>query len=252
MMKMGMSVAAALLVTHSAFAEKPKAFGDEYERHWSRELNAEIDANIEKYRKADCTVAVEAADGTEVKVEQIDHDFRFGCNIFNFDQLGDDGQNAEYRAAFMKGGLFNAATVPFYWKDLEPECGRPLHVSEITIPSPRGCGGLSDEEADRIQARLVRDNFRLWFSWPSVYRISYWNLVDGIGGEILPSGFYNRDMTKKPAYHALHDLIWKEWMTKTTATVADGRISFRGFRGRYRLTWKDAAGHEVSSETEVE
>ena len=489
MMKMGMSVAAALLVTHSAFAEKPKAFGDEYERHWSRELNAEIDANIEKYRKADCTVAVEAADGTEVKVEQIDHDFRFGCNIFNFDQLGDDGQNAEYRAAFMKGGLFNAATVPFYWKDLEPECGRirytsgpedepsfwkdylaahrgetirhdgtqpvswrrpapdrvlafcrengvsvhghaiiypsyrinwlqervkgeddmarfmkrriydlasyygdaipqwdivnesvdrdspvenpndavcwgehykkhgekdnshiflpkdytlmcfrtaadafpggvklcindswpmggqypafcrkligqgaridvvgiqrhqfraesallmaqglatptnrhswfpedqirhfrdldrcgrPLHVSEITIPSPRGCGGLSDEEADRIQARLVRDNFRLWFSWPSVYRISYWNLVDGIGGEILPSGFYNRDMTKKPAYHALHDLIWKEWITKTTATVADGRVSFRGFRGRYRLTWKDAAGHEVSAETEVE
>ena len=43
-------------------------------------------------------------------------------------------------------------------------------------------------------------------------------------------------MTKKPAYHALHDLIWKEWMTKTSATVAGGRISFRGFRGRYRLS----------------
>ena len=71
---MKMSVVTALLVVQSAFAVEPEVFGTEYERHWSRELNAEIDANIEKYRKADCAVAVAAPDGTEVKVEQIDHD----------------------------------------------------------------------------------------------------------------------------------------------------------------------------------
>ena len=489
MTKMKMSVATGLLVAQSVFALEPEVFGTEYERHWSRELNAEIDANIEKFRKADCTVAVEASDGTKVKVEQIDHDFRFGCNIFNFDQLGDDGQNAEYRAAFMKGGLFNAATVPFYWKDMEPECGRirytsgpedepsfwkeylsahrgeairhdgtqpvswrrpapdrvlgfcrengvsvhghaiiypsyriswlqervkgeddmarfmkrriydlasyygdaipqwdivnesvdrnspvenpddtvcwgerkkkhgemntshiflpkdytlmcfrtaedlfpksvrlcineswpvrgvyppfcrklmrqgaridvigfqrhqfsaenallmarglptpaqrhswfpeeqlrdfaqlealdrPIHVSEITIPAPRGVGDLTDEEADAIQARLMCDNYRLWFSRPSVYRISYWNLVDGIGGEILYSGFYNRDMTKKPAYFALHRLVNEEWRTNLhVKSDASGALSFRGFKGRYRLSWTDADGKPVSKFVEL-
>jgi len=454
---------------------KPLAvFGEEYLRHWTPALNAEIDANIERFRKADYAVAVDAPEGTEVAVEQLDHAFQFGCNIFNFNQLGDDAQDAEYKAAFQKGGLFNAATVPFYWKDLEPECGRirftsgprdepafwkqylaehkgevirhdgatpcewrrpapdrvlafcasnnvsvhghaiiypsyrikwlqervksgadmarfmkrriadiasyytdtvpqwdivnesvdrdspvndpndavcwgeaskkgghiflpkdytlmcfktaedlfppsvklcineswpvrgvyppfvakllrqgakidvvglqrhqfdpswaylmaqgldtpprrhswqpeeqnrhyaalaafgrPIHLSEITIPAPRGIEGLTDEQADALQARMMRDNYRLWFSWPLCYRISYWNLVDGIGGEILYSGFYNRDMTKKAAYHALHDLIWKEWMTKTSVKVKDGKVAFRGFRGKYRLTWKNAAG----------
>ena len=127
-------------------------------------------------------------------------------------------------------------------------CGRPVHISEITIPEPRGCGGLTVEQAQAVQARLVRDNFRLWFSWPSVYRISYWNLVDGIGGEILFSGFYNRDMTKKPAYGALHDLVNHEWRTHVTMKAdASGRISFRGFKGSYWLrgTGKDGTPRQV-------
>jgi GH35 family endo-1,4-beta-xylanase len=71
-------------------------------------------------------------DGTEVKVVQTESDFRFGCNIFNFDQFGDDRRNAAYRAEFMTGGLFNAATVPFYWGALEPERGRPRFEREAS------------------------------------------------------------------------------------------------------------------------
>ena len=449
-------------------------FGPEYEKHWSPALNAEIDARIERVRKADA-VAEGFAPGSEVRVDQTTSEFTFGCNIFNFDQLGDDAQDAEYKRAFQPGGLFNAATVPFYWKDMEPECGRirftsgpedepafwkkylaehkgqtirhdgtqpvswrrpapdrvlkfcrengvavhghaiiypsypikwlqarvktpddmarfmkrriadlaayygdeipqwdvvnesvdrespaddpndavcwgerggkakriilpkdytlqcfktadelfppsvklcindswpvggqyppfvlkllargaridvvgfqrhqfsaewallmaqglptparrhswlpedqiehfkaldrcgrPIHVSEITIPEPRDCGGLTLAEAQAAQARMMRDNYRLWFSWPSVYRISYWNLVDSIGGEILFSGFYNRDMTKKPAYHALDRLVNHEWRTHLVLKAdAEGKVRFRGFKGAYAVVGTAADG----------
>lgn len=132
-------------------------------------------------------------------------------------------------------------------------CGKkPIHLSEVTIPSPRSVAGLSREEADEIQARMIRDNFRLWFSWPSIYRITYWNLVDSVGGEILCSGFYNRDMTKKPAYFALRELVRDEWRTHlVTKADATGALAFRGFRGRYRLSWTDENGKPATRIVEV-
>ncbi len=137
-----------------------------------------------------------------------------------------------------------------YLKLLDECGGKPIHLSEVTIPSPRAC--VPREKADQIQARMIRDNYRLWFSWPSVYRITYWNLVDSVGGEILHSGFYNRDMSKKPAYHALDRLINGEWRTNLGVKANDrGEISFRGFKGTYRITWKDAQGATRTKVVEV-
>lgn len=126
--------------------------------------------------------------------------------------------------------------------------GRPLHLSEITIPA------VDDSPAEQEkQARLVRDNYRLWFSWPSIYRITFWNIVDyTYHRESLSSGLFTKDMKKKAAYHMLDRLINREWRTRLEA-VADGqgRISFRGFRGRYRLSWKDSSGTEKTRVVEV-
>ena len=445
--------AAALMVLLAVHAVVAEPFGTAYTSQWSAALNAEIDGRIEKFRKADGEFAIPGlAAGSEVFVEQIESDFKFGCNIFNFDQFGDEQKNAEYRAAFLPGGLFNAATVPFYWNALEPEkgcpryakdaasdpeywkshgkddpawrrpapdpvlefldangisahghaliycrfhpkwacdkamdgetrwrlyadriveigarygaripqwdvvnesidvhsppdapreisscdgvalpedctmrsfraaaaafpggvrkcingvyvgenwpafisklvrrgapvdaighqmhifnepdvmkvaagedarpnllswdvayqtamlmrydeIGLPVHVSEITIPAP--VTKMPRDEAEALQARLLRDNYRLWFSWPSVYRITYWNLVDGMGHEILESGLLRNDMSKKPAYHALWRLVNEEWRTRTRVVAAAGKVRFRGFKGRYRLDWKDAEG----------
>lgn len=122
--------------------------------------------------------------------------------------------------------------------------GRPIHLSEVTIPSPRSI--LPEAEADEVQARLVRDNFRLWFSWPSIYRITYWNLVDGTGAEILASGFYNGDLTKKAAYYSVDQLVNHEWRTNTTVRAdALGNLAFRGFKGEYELSFKDESGRRV-------
>ena len=418
-----------------------------YQKLWNPEMQARIDHGIEQNRKADAVCKIDGIPaGTEVKVEQLDHSFGFGANIFNFDQLGSDELNRKYKDVF--GTLFNAATIAFYWKAFEPEpgkprylaeerdsaefwngkkepwkefhwrrpspekiiefceakgiamhghpliwgntrwnhpkwvskdtgkvdemerlfnkrvkelCGyykdripswdivnesvdpvpgkkrygvipddytfkcfklaeecfpgsvrmnindswrkvyppfirdliergakidivglqmhlfsskscldvaagkrvfpnstswqpldvisyleeldsfkRPIHISEITIPAP----GDSDK-AKAIQAEMTRNMYRLWFSWPSVYRITWWNAVDdcGASGEPTKSGIFTRQMEPKPAFYALDQLINHEWKTRITVKSGnDGTVRFRGFRGKYRLIYKDAAG----------
>ena len=462
MNKIGILFLVAGATTGAWAAEVPAA----YRALWNDKINAEIDARIEKHRKADATADGLPA-GAEVQVEQISHAFQFGSHIFNFDQLGRDDWNAQYRATFTN--LWNAATVAFYWDRMETKEGeirygagprdtaafwksvkdlsaqekwtkfpeyrrpapdpvldfldahgisahghpmiypnftpawvtngvdqaglakryerrirqlgehygarldqwdvvnetvdrsctmagpfhdtvawgnpkilvpkdytflchkwaaeafpasvkfemndswrpiyvpfiqslidrgakidvvgvqmhifhaddakkiaagepcisnetdwrprqqlemlwmldtlkRPIHISEITIPAPD-----DTPEGEETQARMIRDNYRLWFSWPSVYRITYWNLVDHTySAEDLASGLYASDMRKKKAYYALDQLINHEWKTRLTLKAdAAGRIAFRGFKGRYRLTWKDVDGKPATKVIEV-
>ena len=49
----------------------------------------------------------------------------------------------------------------------------------------------------------------------------------------------------------MDDLINREWKTRTAVKAVRGKVSFRGFRGRYRLSWKDADGKEQSKLVEV-
>ena len=125
--------------------------------------------------------------------------------------------------------------------------GRPIHISEITIPAP-------DDTAwgHEVQAQALRDLYRLWFSWPSVYRITYWNLVDyTYHKESLSSGFYTRDMKKKRVWYMMDDLLNREWKTRLTVKAEDGKVTFRGFKGRYRLSWKDDGGKERTKLVEL-
>ena len=421
---------------------------EEYKRIWNDDLNAQIDARIEKYRKADAVVNIENAEpGTEVRIEQRTHKFLFGAHLFNFDQLGSDELNAKYKDLYREDGLFNAATLGFYWSAFEitpgdrhyksraedsaefwntvkdpfsqpfwrrpcpekiiefcksrnidmhghpiiycrifpnwlpdgkkfpqereaafmkharglieyyrndlsswdvvnesvdpipgqprygegfvPEdytfktyqlaadlfptnvklaindswrdvyppfildlmnrgakidivglqmhifaskpmldiiagkktltnntswepqdveqylkkldtLGRPIHLSEITIPAPG-----TDAKSNAMQAQLTRDMYRLWFSWPSIYRITWWNVVDGCGfrGEPTQSGLFTRSMEPKPVYFAMDQLVNHEWKTNLTVSAdTDGKVSFRGFKGKYRISWTDKEG----------
>ena len=53
-------------------------------------------------------------------------------------------------------------------------------------------------------------------------------------------------MKKKPAYHAFDQLINHEWKTMLDVAAKGGKVSFRGFKGRYRLTWTGADGKQRS------
>lgn len=121
--------------------------------------------------------------------------------------------------------------------DLMTGAGRPLHVSEITIPAP----GV-DAKSRMIQAIVTRNFYRACFSHKSVVGITWWNLVDGGGyaGEPEVSGLMTKDLERKPAYDALDELINHEWKTKAVVDAKGGKVAFRGFRGKYRLSWKCA------------
>ncbi len=133
--------------------------------------------------------------------------------------------------------------------DMMAKTGKPLHVSEVTIAAP----GV-DDTSRKIQAVLVRNIYRAWFSHPKTMGITWWNTVDGAGvaGEPLVSGLFTREMEKKPAYDALDELINREWRTNlAVAADAGGKVAFRGFRGRYRLTWTGADGQPATKLVEV-
>ena len=77
--------------------------------------------------------------------------------------------------------------------------------------------------------------------------ITWWNVVDDCGapGEPSYSGTFTRDMQPKSAYYALNNLINNEWKTKLTVKPDDsGKISFRGFKGTYKISWKDKYGRD--------
>lgn len=423
-------------VPHRAAEDVCHVMAPDYWKMWNDSLQNAIDHRIEQYRKASATIYLEdVKPGTVVKVEQLSHSFIFGGNIFVYGQLATPAMNRKYEDTF--GTLFNAATIPFYWKTLEPEQGHPrftssssyifrrpptdpivdfcnakgimtkghaivyglrlhghptwmpdnrlmmdsifhahinrlaqrygdrvhlwdvvnepidqanrgmmpddytfkcfqwarevfpsnvqlnindvdmhspatlhrryaeltrdlvsrgsridhigiemhifdpleaadiakgkdpyiapalleekldclqasdlpIHVSEVTV-----CAPDTTEHGKLIQAVIARNLYRLWFSYPTVEAITWWNVVDGGGASSEPSysGIYDKHMVEKPAYTVLDNLINQEWKTKFETRLAKDRtLRFRGFRGKYLLTWKDRRGKECKKEIEV-
>ena len=124
----GSAAMAQALVFPRSFAEDTKGYMSEaYWKLWNPEEQARIDADIEKYRKADGEIVLsDIKRNSEVKIEQISHEFIFGAHIFNFNQLGKKEYNDRYKELY--GTLFNRATVPFYWKELELEQELARHL----------------------------------------------------------------------------------------------------------------------------
>ncbi len=91
-----------------------------------------INAGIEQNKKGYAYLTVKDADGNavegEIKINQKNHAFRFGANIFMIDQLETPEKNQSYKDDFKE--LFNMATLPFYWDDLEPEKGKPRYSKD--------------------------------------------------------------------------------------------------------------------------
>ncbi len=130
--------------------------------------------------------------------------------------------------------------------DIFSKTGLPIHLSEITIASP-----TQDEKGLAIQAILTQNMYRLWFSIKPVMGITWWNVVDdcGAAGESAKSGLFTREMQPKPAFNALDNLVNQEWKTKQTIKIQkDGTLKFRGFKGKYRVSWKDKSGKVQTSE----
>ncbi len=126
-----------------------------------------------------------------------------------------------------------------------------LQITEITIPAYS-----NEAEDEEIQAEILENLYKVWFSHPSVEQIIYWNLVDGyayvpnptpeiikstqgnmsVGENIYYAGLLRFDMSPKPAYFRLKELISNEWNT-SLELISDenGYVNFRGFFGDYEI-----------------
>lgn len=120
--------------------------------------------------------------------------------------------------------------------DLYSRFGKPLSVSEITIPG-------ADEE---LQAEIVKNLYSIWFSSANIESIIYWNLGDncaitsddheGWAEDIYKSGFFRNDFTNKPAYDVLDELINHEWRTNLCYDETKDNTMFKAFYGDYEVS----------------
>lgn len=139
----------------------------------------------------------------------------------------------------------------YRYMDLYSNFKKPLQVTEITVPSYSW-----ESEDEEIQAEIIEKLYSIWFSHPNVEQIIYWNLVDGyaylqdpdpekikasqgdmtVGENYFHGGLLRFDLSPKPAYLKLKELIHDRWHTEESlVTDKDGKCSFRGFFGQYEL-----------------
>ena len=135
--------------------------------------------------------------------------------------------------------------------DLYSNFGKPLQITEVTVPAYSW-----ESEDEEIQAKIIENLYTVWFSHPSVEQIIYWNLVDGyahvwdsdtekikasqgnmsLGENYYYGGLLRFDLSKKPAYFKIKELIQKIWHTEAELSADEnGMAEFRGFYGEYEL-----------------
>lgn len=95
----------------------------------NEEAEERIKNDIEQNRKGDFSVEFsDLPNGAKVSYKLKNHAFKFGANLFMLDQFDDEKLNEKYREIFPK--TFNLATLPFYWKDQEPQRGKTRYTKD--------------------------------------------------------------------------------------------------------------------------
>ena len=109
----------------------PAVMGEGYWKKWNPEVQAEIESDIEKWRKADGVFAVPVASGTEVAVEQDSPSGRVTwCHVAGFN------------------GVFHPADAIVEGNTLivsSPKVLRPLHVRYAWAKNPEGANLYNKE-----------------------------------------------------------------------------------------------------------
>ena len=130
-------------------------------------LNERVSTGIELNRKGWAELSFVDREGKPVKgvtveARQATHDFRTGANLFMLEELETPEKNAEYKRLF--ADAFNLATLPFYWRDLEPEQGKPRFAKDspkvYRRPAPDLC--LEYCEKHGIEPKCHCLNYDQW------------------------------------------------------------------------------------------
>jgi endo-1,4-beta-xylanase len=123
--------------------------------------------------------------------------------------------------------------------------GVPLHFTETTILSGKQGWRRGEQnepwestaEGEANQAREVERFYTMLYSHPAVEAITWWDFTDLHAWQGAPAGFLRKDMSPKPAYEMLRELIKRKWWTgHELKTDRAGGALFRGTLGDYRVT----------------
>lgn len=142
----------------------------------------------------------------------------------------------EYEQDVLSGVIYNNAEMYFRALDVMAELGKPLEITEVTVPTFG-----ETEEDEQLQADMLKFWFSVWFSHPAVDTVVYWNTIDGYtfasnswNENNCRGGLWHHDMTPKKSAVMLKKLFTEIWHTDLELTTdADGYVDFRGFYGEY-------------------
>ncbi|MBU4129122.1 MAG: endo-1,4-beta-xylanase [Proteobacteria bacterium] len=118
----------------------------------------------------------------------------------------------------------------------------PIHFTEVSVLSGtpisgKNYGSKSTREGELKQKEYAVELYTVLFSHPSVEAIQWWDLTDLGSWKGAPAGLLRKDMSPKPAYKALMNLIREKWWTTVeTETSSQGKCEFKGFFGDYDIT----------------
>lgn len=132
------------------------------------------------------------------------------------------------------------------WATLEAytKLGKPIHITEFTPTSsltPITNSWKKGIWTEENQAEYATRFYKLCFSHPAVEGLIWWDLSDAASW-LQNGGLLREDMTPKPVYTALDQLINNEWRTVgDQLSNASGWIQFQGFYGRYNLSIQNGA-----------
>lgn len=161
--------------------------------------------------------------------------------------------------------LYDCEALPFYeniWKhfdDLANRYHRRIRFTEIgAVSAPRkdayspwdvdpttaGLLGISNFDefrrdqpiTEETQARFLVLMYKMAFAHPAVDECTYWDLCDSYTWNQVEGGLIRADLSPKPAYEQLEELIRHTWSTRADLrTNADGSCEFEGFDGMYEV-----------------
>lgn len=131
---------------------------------------------------------------------------------------------------------------------------RPLHFTETTVISgprrpldytgPPATDWDTTPGGEAHQAEYVARFYTILFSHPSVRAITWWDFSDRGAWLGAPAGLLRRDMSPKPAYTRLLDLIHHQWWSDVHGKASSaGAYQSRVFYGDYQVTVTDSKGH---------
>lgn len=177
------------------------------------------------------------------------NDYETGsANLALLTRLQHDGKlpDAIGIQSHMHGGVW---PIPKVWTTCQSfsQFGRPIHFTETTVLSgpsrtvdfnaPDATDWNTTPAGEAAQADYLIQFYTVLFSHPSVRAITWWDFSDKGAWLGAPAGLLRRDMTPKPAYTRLLNLIHHQWWTHAVGTTdTRGLLPMRVFYGQYTVT----------------